>query len=106
MLGETPQQQLMPTIDHFAKTKGVKSYYLIGNDYVWPRVTNKLAKNILLGPAAMSLVKNIFPSARQKFEFAVTRIKSAKPDLVVITLVGGIMSILTELLLSLALIRI
>ena len=107
MLGETPQQQLMPTIDHFAKTKGVKSYYLIGNDYVWPRVTNNLAKKYIAGAGGNVVGEEYIPfGPANKFESAVTRIKSAKPDLVVITLVGGIMSILTELLLSLALIRI
>ena len=90
MLGETPQQQLMPTIDHFAKTKGVKSYYLIGNDYVWPRVTNNLAKKYIAGAGGNVVGEEYIPfGPANKFESAVTRIKSAKPDLVVITLVGG-----------------
>ena len=90
MLGETPQQQLMPTIDHFAKTKGVKSYYLIGNDYVWPRVTNKLAKKYIAAAGGNVVGEEYIPfGPANKFESAVTRIKSAKPDLVVITLVGG-----------------
>ena len=90
MLGETPQQQLKPTIAHFAKTKGVKSYYLIGNDYVWPRVTNKLAKQYISAAGGKVVGEQYIPfGPANKFESAVTRIKGAKPDLVVITLVGG-----------------
>lgn len=90
MLGETPQQQLKPTIPYFAKTKGVKNYYLIGNDYVWPRITNKLAKQYISAAGGNVVGEQYIPfGPANKFESAVTRIKSAKPDLVVITLVGG-----------------
>ena len=90
MLGETPQQQLKPTISHFAETKNVKSYYLIGNDYVWPRVTNKLAKDYIAASGGKVVGEQYIPfGPANKFESAVTQIKSANPDLVVITLVGG-----------------
>ncbi len=44
---DTPQQQVQPSITWLAKTLGTKSYYLIGNDYVWPRKTNEQAKKYI-----------------------------------------------------------
>ena len=44
VLGETPAQQLEPVVPRMASTKGASRWYLIGNDYHWPRDTNAAAK--------------------------------------------------------------
>ena len=87
---DTPQQQVQPSITWLAKTLGAKSYYLIGNDYVWPRKTNEQAKKYIAAAGGKVVGEEYVPlGAPNKFEDAVTRIKAKKPDLVVITLVGG-----------------
>jgi len=87
---DTPQQQVQPSIDYLAKSLGAKTYYLIGNDYVWPRKTNEQAKKYIAANGGKVVGEEYVPlGAANKFEDAVTRIKAKKPDLVVITLVGG-----------------
>ena len=87
---DTPQQQVQPSIDYLARTLGGKTYYLIGNDYVWPRKTNEQAKKYIAASGGKVVGEEYVPlGAPNKFEDAVTRIKAKKPDLVVITLVGG-----------------
>ena len=87
---DTPQQQVQPSITYLAKSLGAKSYYLIGNDYVWPRITNEQAKKYIAAAGGTVVGEEYVPlGAPNKFEDAVTRIKAKKPDLVVITLVGG-----------------
>ena len=87
---DTPQQQVLPSIDYLAKTLGAKTYYLIGNDYVWPHKTNEQAKKYIAAAGGKVVGEEYVPlGAPNKFEDAVTRIKAKKPDLVVITLVGG-----------------
>ena len=87
---DTPQQQVQPSIDYLARTLGAKTYYLIGNDYVWPRKTNEQAKKYIAAAGGKVVGEEYLPlGAPNKFEDAVTRIKARKPDLVVITLVGG-----------------
>ena len=87
---DTPQQQMETSLPWLARKYGAKSYYLIGNDYVWPQVTNKHAKRIIAENGGQVLGEEYVPlGAPNKFEEAVARIKSRKPDVVVITLVGA-----------------
>jgi len=90
VLADTPEQQVRPTIELLTKEKGVKSVYLIGNDYVWPRKTNDRVKQYLAAGGGKVIGEEYVPlGAPNKFEEAVTRIKGAKPDAVVVTLVGA-----------------
>jgi ABC-type branched-subunit amino acid transport system substrate-binding protein len=90
VLADTPEQQVRPSIELLTKEKGVKSVYLIGNDYVWPRKTNDRVKQYLGAGGGKVIGEEYVPlGAPNKFEEAVTRIKGAKPDAVVITLVGA-----------------
>ena len=89
-LGETPNQQARPSIGWLASEHNAKTYYLIGDDYVWPRKTNAEAKKYIAENGGSVAGEEYVPfGAPNKFEEVVTRIKSAKPDVVVITLVGG-----------------
>ena len=90
VLADTPEQQVRPSIELLTREKGVKSVYLIGNDYVWPRKTNERVKQYLAAGGGRIIGEEYVPlGAPNKFEEAVTRIKGAKPDAVVITLVGA-----------------
>jgi urea transport system substrate-binding protein len=89
-LGETPAQQARPSITWLAEQRKAKSYYLIGDDYVWPRETNAATKKYIAENGGKVIGEEYVPfGAPNKFEEVVTRIKSAKPDVVVSTLVGA-----------------
>ena len=89
-LGETPNQQARPSIGWLASERKAKTYYLIGDDYVWPRKTNAEAKTYIGESGGKVVGEEYVPfGAPNKFEEVVTRIKAAKPDVVVITLVGA-----------------
>ena len=63
---------------------------MIGNDYVWPQTLNKYAKGIISKLGGKVVGEEYMPlGAPNKFEEVVTRIKSANPKLVFVTLVGG-----------------
>ncbi len=90
VIADTPQQQMETALPWIAKKHNIKSVYLIGNDYVWPQVTNRHAKRIVAAGGGQVVVEEYAPlGAPKKFDEAVTRIKSRKPDLVLITLVGA-----------------
>jgi hypothetical protein len=42
-LGETPGQQLRPAIEYLMERYRARRWMFIGNDYVWPRVSHRLA---------------------------------------------------------------
>src|SRR5271156_4666777 len=51
--GQEATQQIIAGLEWLAKTKGSKTFYLIGSDYIWPRTSNKIARkhieNVLKG---------------------------------------------------------
>ena len=89
-LGETPPQQAQPAIEFLSKDKKAKTYYLIGDDYVWPHKVNDQVKKYVAQYGGKVIGEEYVPfGAPNKFEEAVTRIKAAKPDAVICTLVGA-----------------
>ena len=89
-LGETPPQQAQPATEFLAKEKGAKTFYLIGDDYVWPRKSNEQIKKYVAQYGGKVVGEEYVPfGAPNKFEEAVTRIKGVKPDAVIATLVGA-----------------
>ncbi len=90
VLADTPEQQIRPSLTWMMKEKGAKSIYMIGDDYVWPRKCNEHAKAYIAENGGKVAAEEYVPfGAPNKFEEVVTRIKSAKPDAVLITLVGA-----------------
>jgi ABC-type branched-subunit amino acid transport system substrate-binding protein len=89
-LGETPPQQAQPAIEFLAKEKKAKAFHLIGDDYVWPHKVNDQVKKFVAANGGKVTGEEYVPfGAPNKFEEAVTRIKAAKPDAVICTLVGA-----------------
>jgi urea transport system substrate-binding protein len=90
VIADTPEQQIRPSVAYMMKDRGAKSVYLIGDDYVWPRKCNEQAKKYIADNGGKVVAEEYVPfGAPNKFEEIVTRIKSAKPDMVLITLVGA-----------------
>ena len=90
VIADTPEQQIRPSVAFMMKDRGAKSVYLIGDDYVWPRKCNEQAKKYIVDNGGKVVAEEYVPfGAPNKFEEIVTRIKSAKPDMVLITLVGA-----------------
>jgi urea transport system substrate-binding protein len=89
-LGETPPQQAQPGTEFLAKEKNCKTFYLIGDDYVWPHKSNDQIKKYVAQYGGKVVGEEYVPfGAPNKFEEAVTRIKGIKPDAVIATLVGA-----------------
>jgi ABC-type branched-subunit amino acid transport system substrate-binding protein len=90
LLGDTPAQQIRPSLTWFMTERGAKSIYLLGNDHIWGRRSNARAKKYIAENGGKVVAEEYVPyGAPNKFEEIVTRIKSAKPDSVLITLVGA-----------------
>lgn len=46
-LGESPLEQLLPSIPRITTDSGASNWYLVGNDYVWPRTVSRLAARLI-----------------------------------------------------------
>jgi urea transport system substrate-binding protein len=88
--GQEATQQILASLDWIAKTKGAKSFYLIGSDYIWPRTAMKIARkhieNVLHGTV---VGEDYYPLGNTQFGSLINKVKLKKPDAVFAAVVGG-----------------
>ncbi len=87
--GETPSQQLAPVIPFLMKKEKVRKWYLIGNDYNWPRDTNALARGYIDDAGGEVVGEEYLPFTVAEFDSSLQKIRQSGADGVLITLVGG-----------------
>lgn len=81
-------QSVVAAVNWLAKNKG-KSFYLIGSDYIWPRTTNKIARPAIARVGGTVVGEDYYPLGHTSFQSAINKIKLAKPDIILSTVVGG-----------------
>ena len=88
--GQEATQQILAGLDWVAKTKGAKTFFLIGSDYIWPRTSNKIARkhieNVLKGKV---VGEEYYPLGHTNFRSLINKVKLAKPDVIYSVVVGG-----------------
>jgi urea transport system substrate-binding protein len=88
--GQEATQQILAGLDWLQKTKGAKTFFLIGSDYIWPRTSNKIARkhieNVLKGTV---VGEEYYPLGHTQFGSLINKIKAQKPDAVYAIVVGG-----------------
>ncbi|MEU6999317.1 substrate-binding domain-containing protein [Nonomuraea sp. NPDC046570] len=83
-LGETPGQQLRPGIEWLVRHRRAARWFLLGNDYVWPRLVHEAARR-RLGPAVVGERLVAYGGA----EHALDAVVRARPDAIVVSLIGS-----------------
>jgi urea transport system substrate-binding protein len=87
-IGETPRGQSRPAIEWLADVKRASRWYLIGSDYVWPWLSHRAIKNYITGAGGRVVGEEFVPLGHHHHEAQLDRIKAAKPDVVLISLIG------------------
>jgi ABC-type branched-subunit amino acid transport system substrate-binding protein len=87
-IGETPADQLEPAISHLTDKLRVRNWALIGNDYVWPRTSHAVARKRIAECGGAVVFDGYVPFGLKNAEWLVERIALAKPDIVLVSLVG------------------
>ena len=85
--GATTNQQIVPALDYL-KEKGVKSLFLVGSDYVFPRTANKIIKAYAAANGIEIMGEEYAPLGHTDFSTIVNKVKSADADAVFNTLNG------------------
>ncbi|MFP3707866.1 urea ABC transporter substrate-binding protein [Paraburkholderia sp. SIMBA_009] len=86
--GQEATQSVIPAIGWLAKNKG-KKFFLIGSDYVWPRTINRIAHPVVAKAGGTIVGEDYFPLGAMEFSSVIAKIKAAKPDVILSTVVGG-----------------
>lgn len=89
LTAETPAQQLAPTVPWLAENHDASRWYLIGNDYNWPRDTNAAARPIIEAAGGEVVGEEYVPLGTADFDASLQRIRASGADAVLVTLVGG-----------------
>lgn len=86
-VGPAPNQQALPAVDWLLKNNNRK-FFLVGSDYIYPRVTNKLIDTRLKEHDKTEVHQAYVPLGETNFTPVVKQIKHSNADTVIITLVG------------------
>lgn len=86
--GATTNQQIIPAMD-FLKSKGVKTLFLAGSDYVFPRTANKIIKQYAKELGITIVGEEYVPLSSDNWTTQVAKIAAAKPDFVFNTINGS-----------------
>lgn len=87
-IGETPQEQLGPSMELLQNKYRPKSWALIGNDYVWPRTSHSYAKSKLAEMSVDLAYEKYVPFGLKKMDQFVDEIDRSGAGAVLLSLVG------------------
>ena len=89
----SPNQQLIPAAEYMMGELGMKKFYLLGTDYVFPRTANKVLKAFLLskGVPEANIMEEYTPFHHQDYQTIVGKIKkfSAAGNACVLSTING-----------------
>lgn len=81
-------QSVIPSIDWMIREKG-KSIFLVGSDYIYPRICNRIAKATVAKMGGKVAGEEYAPLGQTEFSSIINKIRAAKPDCIYSTVVGG-----------------
>ena len=87
--GQEATQQILAGIDWVSETKGAKTFYLLGSDYIWPRTSNKIARKHIEKLGGKVVGEEYYPLGHTQFNSVINKIKLRKPDVIYAIVVGG-----------------
>src|ERR1700735_4873970 len=87
--GQEATQQILAGLNWVNKTKGAKTFYLLGSDYIWPRTSIKIARKHIENVLKLKVVgEEYFPLGSTQFNSVINKMKLVKPD-VIYAIIGG-----------------
>ncbi|MGJ5175411.1 substrate-binding domain-containing protein [Bradyrhizobium oligotrophicum] len=87
-IGETPHSQTRPAIHWLSDNKRARRWYLIGSDYVWPWQAHRSTKTYITEAGGQVVGEEFVPVGCDDHEAHLARIRAARPDVVLISLIG------------------
>jgi len=88
MFGPEPTQQVWPHMEYMMKKYG-KKFFMIGSDYAWPRVTNKVTKQKLAELGGSVVGEVYIPFNTSQYESVLRDIRSSGANIIFHSLTGS-----------------
>ena len=87
-MGACPNQQVVPAIDFCFEQLG-KKFYLLGSDYIFPQIANKIIKAQLKELGGEVVGETYVNMDEDRFQLIIKEIQDLKPDVIINTLNGN-----------------
>lgn len=87
-IGETPMHQLVPALATLSESSTPTRWALIGNDYVWPRVSHRYARFVLGRLACEVVHESLLPLGCADYEPTVAQLAASGAHAVLLSLIG------------------
>jgi urea transport system substrate-binding protein len=89
LVGEVPSRQLLPAMQWLRRERGVRRWCIVGNDYVWPRVTARSARAYARMCDGLICHETFLPLGWQSWRGAIEGVQRSRADAVLMLLVGA-----------------
>jgi ABC-type branched-subunit amino acid transport system substrate-binding protein len=89
LTSETPEDQLLPAMRLLARESRLRRWFVVGNDYVWPWRTARIARRYARECGASICGERFVPLGTHDFSDVVAQIREADVDAVLMLLVGN-----------------
>ncbi|PNG21018.1 substrate-binding domain-containing protein [Streptomyces cahuitamycinicus] len=89
LTSETPRDQLRPAMELLARERGVRRWFVVGNDYVWPRHTARSARGYARDCGGGVAGEAYLPLGTHDFGPVLRGVERSGADAVLMLLVGS-----------------
>lgn len=86
-LGATPNQQIIPGLVWSFNNLG-KSFFLVGSDYIYPRASYEIAKDVIKALGGTVTGEEYIPLGSRQVDHIIQKIKETKPQVILNNLVA------------------
>jgi ABC-type branched-subunit amino acid transport system substrate-binding protein len=88
LVGETPDRQVQPVVRWLAERNRGRRWFLLGNDYVWPRRVHAAARVYLKAIGAQIVDERYVRRGELEPEPLLDAVAATRADAVLVTLIG------------------
>lgn len=89
LTGETPKRQVLPALRWMARELGISDWCIVGDDYIWPRVSARVARCHSAHCGARIVDELFVPVGTEEFGPALRRIERSRAQGVLMFLLGS-----------------
>ena len=87
-IGETACRQLRPSIAWLAVHRKCRRWMLIGNDYIWPRVSHEIARRCVVESGGEVVTETYVPFGADDYSRVFDDLRTSHCDAVLVSMVG------------------
>ena len=87
-IGETSLRQLRPSIAWLSARHKTQRWMLVGNDYVWPRVSHRIAQTCIAESGGEVVAQAFVPFGLEDYSQVLDQLRKSRADAVLISMVG------------------